>query len=205
MFDIDVHILTMPDEDKSLLDQCLDSLKDEPINLFLCDGIKGNTGSARANAFKQGSSKYVSFVDPDDYIEPGIFSKCLDVLESDNCHVYTTENLVDSKGGFIRHGIQGDIKWSFENMRESYVLVHHLAVYQRDSVEKNLHFIENINILVEYMMNLLCSLDAPFVHVDEIGYYWRMLKKDRSTRSLNVAHRRITEINKYIRRCKNMS
>jgi len=199
MYPIDVHILTLPGEDKRLFDICLDSLKNEPVNIHICEGIVGCTGTARANAFLKGTAKYVSFVDPDDYIEPGIFDKCLEVLESKNCNVYTTENYVDDGGNFLMVGPQSTHPWSYTSMRRMYVLVHHLVVYQRVVVEKHLHWIRGVSSLSEYMLNLLCSLDVPFEHINEVGYYWRQLNKDRSLRNLSNSHENISRICKYIK------
>lgn len=77
---IDVHMLLMGNENKQILDQCMDSLKDEPINLHVCEGILGDLRTARVNALRKGSNEYVGWVDPDDFIIPGSYQRLLDII-----------------------------------------------------------------------------------------------------------------------------
>ena len=79
---IDVHILTH-NEPQWQIDRCLESLKDEPINLHIVHGFdEWPPYQGRALGFSKGTAPYVSYVDPDDYIVPGAFTKLLAVIES---------------------------------------------------------------------------------------------------------------------------
>lgn len=80
---IDVHVLTMPDENPQWLQRCLDSLKNEPVITHVAPGIEGNIGKARRAAFALGEQPFVSAVDPDDFVLPGCFSQALEIME--NC------------------------------------------------------------------------------------------------------------------------
>lgn len=79
---IDVHILTMPYENKQWLQDCLKSLETEPVVTHVVPGIKGNVCAARKQAFTMGEQPYVSSVDPDDLVLPGCFSSALELLEN---------------------------------------------------------------------------------------------------------------------------
>lgn len=81
---VDVHIIqpaVWDDRAIKLHAQCVDSLKNEPVDIHFVDYVPGDIRAARFAGFSRGIHKYVSFVDWDDYIEPGIFSKCLMVLD----------------------------------------------------------------------------------------------------------------------------
>ena len=66
---VDVHVLHCY-EPPEWIDACLRSLESEPVHVHLCAGIQGKVGLARANAFRQGTAEYVSFVDADDEVMP---------------------------------------------------------------------------------------------------------------------------------------
>lgn len=78
---IDVHVLRHPDRPEWMLQQALVSLAVEPVNVHVLDAVVGHVGRARIAGFAQGSAEYVSFVDDDDAVEPGLFARALAVLE----------------------------------------------------------------------------------------------------------------------------
>lgn len=128
---VDVHILTMPDDNKSWFDQCLLSLEKEPVNIYICPGIVNDIGNARADAFMKGGAKYVSFVDPDDYVLSGGFVECVNVLEEYNLDaVYTSE---------IKTGQSGEV------LEKPYIThqPHHIIVFRRGLVLENISFWRN--------------------------------------------------------------
>lgn len=81
---IDVHVLLMGNERQDLLDQCMESLKDEPITLHICEGIMGDLLTARINAISKGSHEFVGWVDPDDLVIPGAYQRLLDMIGDRN-------------------------------------------------------------------------------------------------------------------------
>lgn len=79
---IDVHLITH-NEPQWQLDRCLDSLKSEPINLRIFQGFdEWPPIQGRALGYSKGTAPYVSYVDPDDYIVPGAFTKLLTAIQS---------------------------------------------------------------------------------------------------------------------------
>lgn len=123
---IDVHILTMPNDNQAWFEKCLNSLKKEPVSVQVCNGIKGDIGNARADAFLLGDNEYVSFVDPDDYILPGGFLACLDELHKSNCDVVYTQEIITGFSGVV-HDKPLIRDW-----------IHHLIVMRRDVVLKHI-------------------------------------------------------------------
>jgi len=94
---IDVHILHLPNENKQWLKQCEESLVKEPIIIHNLNGIQGNIKKSRLDGFKLGTAPYVSFIDPDDYIIPGAFEKCLSALNPNICGVCTSYKIIDTE------------------------------------------------------------------------------------------------------------
>jgi len=122
---IDVHILTMPDDNQEWFAKCLDSLKDEPVCIHQAPGILDDIGNARANAFLLGDQSYVSFVDPDDYVLPGGFEQCYRQLEvhPDADAVYTFEYTAGIAGKYSVH-------------QQPHAWAHHLVVFRRSVIEE---------------------------------------------------------------------
>lgn len=78
-FSIDVHVLASKD-DKGLA-LCLASLNAEPVNVHVCDPIAGDIALARKRAYSKGMAPFVSYVDPDDTVIPGIYSALLQACD----------------------------------------------------------------------------------------------------------------------------
>ena len=79
---IDVHIIKF-DEPQWQIDRCLESLKDEPVTLHIVQGFyEWPPYQGRALGYSKGTAPYVSYVDPDDYLVPGAFTKLLTAIES---------------------------------------------------------------------------------------------------------------------------
>jgi len=163
---IDVHVLTLPTDRKDWFDLCIASLKDEPINLHILDGIQDKIGQARVNGFAQGSSDFVSYVDPDDYVLPGGFARCEEALtqHSSVACAYTFE---------YRTGINGTIR-SYNSYHHG---KHHLVVFRRSFLENYYERLKEQNILPEVW--LLKQIEKNFKHkaffeIAEPFYVWRI-------------------------------
>lgn len=163
---IDVHILTMPTDNPEWFAQCLDSLKDEPVIVHLAPGIPDDIGNARANAFLLGEQKYVSFVDPDDYVLPGGFAACLDVLGQDQPVAVCTQEIVT--------GFRGKI--------QQYPLIktwdHHLMVFKRNVVLEHLSVWRDWRYTKkqsegQWFMQHLAKLGLLISRIQQPYYVWR--------------------------------
>jgi hypothetical protein len=177
---IDVHVLTLPETNTIWFDELLESLRFEPIKLHIIDGIKGNLGLARTKGFQLGDCKYVSYVDHDDLVIPGIFRKVLDCLDNTACSgVYTDEVLMNEFGKVFALGwsidhrpFMSDKRLQICNIGGQYM--HHLIVLKREYVEKCLP-LQSKMLPEPELLNKMLEF-GPLVHLREIGYKWRIHK-----------------------------
>ena len=79
---IDVHYIYY-DEPEWQITRCLESLRGEPVTVHSVPGVWGNPPvKKRAEGFALGTAPYVSYVDPDDYVEPGVYTRLLQAITS---------------------------------------------------------------------------------------------------------------------------
>ena len=176
--DIDVHIIR-PQVTTTItqewFDKCLDSLKDEPVNIHFADYVAGDIRAARRAGFLMGNAKYVSFVDYDDWVEPGIFSHVYERLERrpDACGAFTLSNRVIE---FVNVGLLNPFKpWPLP-ARGNLVDIHQLVVMRRDRcVPIYLEQYDDIPPNVHEMTWVYWEMARrwPWVAIDRVGYNWR--------------------------------
>lgn len=182
---VDVHIIKPHPNHQHIdrynrwFDQCLDSLKNEPVNIHLCDYSPGDIRAARYVGFSQGTCEYVSFVDWDDWVEPGIFSKCVNALDDrmDACGAFTLSNRIttDHLGEVNTTLMRKYEPWP---MRQSNSLVdiHQLVVMRRFDVMRVYDgCYDDIPALIhgESWLYWEMARDKPWLPLPFIGYNWR--------------------------------
>jgi hypothetical protein len=188
---IDLHILKM--EEEPFLQQALDSLESEPINLFLEDAIVGNTKAARKAAFLKGEAPYCSYIDPDDYVEGGIFSKLLEAIESAPPEIIGVYSL-----HFLE--IQGRLRVK-SSKPHTWNLDHHFVtlprlvapaiLFKREVLESVLNSEESWSKVPSVRgesraTSLLCAQFGDWKCVPEYGYTWRIHDKNTSQHGTNA-------------------
>lgn len=153
---IDVHILRL-NENPNLIEQKVNQLENNTLTIpHVCDGIRGNILQARINAFQQGSSKYVSFVDPDDEFYDFAFKECIDFLENSNFEaVYTNSYMIYNKRTFQMYNHK---EWSWQFHKQSIMPVHQLMVIKRNIIEKVL-----IDLLISSGYNDAKCFEHPLI------------------------------------------
>jgi hypothetical protein len=171
---IDVHIIVS--ENEPWIEECLNSLESEPVNVWFVHRIEGDVRKAREEGFSKGSSEFVSFIDPDDVIVPGIFKQCLDVLHEnpDAVGVYTTDELVDVSGNHIAYG-WAQYEKPFTDKGFPIELtngIHHLRVFRRSAVEKCLPL--KSRMIPEPLLNAEIQKHGDLIHIPVVGYKWRI-------------------------------
>lgn len=77
---IDIHVLTHSGTKPEWLQQCLDSLKDQPVVVHVVEGVEGSVGAGRAKGYALGDCEFVGYLDSDDYALEGHYAKCLRML-----------------------------------------------------------------------------------------------------------------------------
>ena len=170
----DVHVI-VDETHTEFHQQCLDSLKDEPINLHLIPGTPGHIGVGRYAGFSAGSAEFVSFVDDDDYIIPGIFQKCYDVLDRcpDACGVITKEQRLHE--GTLYPPVEIPLDQGWVNMVKR---MHHIVMVRREVVEPFIPRMKKWAFQSEDMLwSHLIASGHKFEILDEVGYIWRLHEK----------------------------
>ncbi|MCP3924918.1 MAG: hypothetical protein GY714_20255 [Desulfobacterales bacterium] len=174
---IDVHCLRHNDE-RVFFPQLLKQLgKEECINLFVLKN-DDNIGAGRVKGFLTGTSDYVSFVDYDDLIEPGIFKKINDVMDTGVPWCYTDEMLIDESGNILQPGWSSDPKLytkyilGFVDIGEN-MHCHHILTFRRELITSRIKYImkQLKELPEEYLKTELMQYERK--HIETVGYYWR--------------------------------
>lgn len=149
---IDVHILTYSGTRPEWLAQCLKSLEGENCTVHVVPGVEGNVGAGRAHAYTLGEHEFVSYVDSDDYVLPGVMDASLRALKRYPSVVTMEQRLWGNRIAAKREG------------------GHHLTVYRRELVVPLLPLLSEHPYLCD---RLLVRKLHPF-QLDFEGYVWRM-------------------------------
>jgi hypothetical protein len=107
---IEVHVVHTPDRDPPL-DGIMRLLRREPVRIRVVIGSPGRLGFCRAKAIAESRATWVSWVDPDDRIEPGLYRILAEAVQpgARMVHCWEWEHPVD--GGppklnqFAHHGL----------------------------------------------------------------------------------------------------
>lgn len=150
---IDVHVLTHSETKKGWLMQCLRSLHGQACSVHVVEGVDGDIAAGRAKGFSQGSHPYVSFVDSDDWVLPGIMQACTEKMSQGHDAIVTDE-LVTVDERVIR--VQP---------------MHHLIVVRRDAMERILPDYRNAAADKKCCEFLIRTFQAERFGL--VGYVWR--------------------------------
>jgi len=173
---IDVHMLHLHRDDKAWMAECIDRMVNEQINIHLIVGQEGNLMNARIGGYSIGRAPYVSYVDPDDLIEPGVFERCYEDLEKDRdlVGVYTQSSIINKDGTIVKEAMQPFREWQYHNMFNSLFEIHQLVVIRRefsDIVNKQMSSHYSIgHPYVEHLRYVLLSKLGPWKALPFVGY-----------------------------------
>lgn len=181
---VDTHVLSYLGE-PAWLGQCIASIEHEPTNLQLVmGGFPGSIGQARAYAFTLGMAEYVSFLDDDDYVLPGVTQKCIDYL--DNHHgcvgVYTDRYHLHADGRLDPEVLPD---WHWRRAYHGPAEITHLKVMRREVVSS---YIDELNKWPTYEEYVLCNLmveQGYWHHLPVFGAVKRF--KDPSESSMRLS------------------
>lgn len=168
--EVDVHVLAYSGK-ADWLGRCLGSLEHEPCRVqVIHGGFDGHIGAARAHAFTLASAPYVSWVDDDDWVIPGLIGACVGYL---NAHygcvgVYTDYYVVDELGEVVGECCKG--AWDPLKQLVSPVEVLHLHVTRRAPVMNYLEELQNWPTFEEYVLLGLLAGHGYWHHLPIIGY-----------------------------------
>lgn len=191
-YDIDVHIIrpyVFDDRHIRWLDQCVASLENEPVNLHFPYYVDGDIRAARFAGFSSGTGKYVSFVDIDDWVEPGIFKSCADQLDQNPhaCGVFTRSKQVwERPSGPVYTDLAPYKPWPLPE-NGSLVDIHQLVVMNRQDCLRVYHTqYDLIPPQIHEMPWVYWEMAKvkPWIALNAIGYYWR-IREDGAHRIYN--------------------
>lgn len=180
---IDAVITTLPNSNKGWLARCINSLKDEPVNIYFVNGLQGCVGYGRAKSIGLGLAKYMAFIDHDDEVVPGIFSRIAPLLQSGTVHIYTDQALINSDGKFMCYGWSRDINtlkivpgdllpllWDEQNKR----YMHHLNVFLKEAAQDFLPQLYMGHRGIEGKLFQHIGGKGTVKYLPEVGYLWRI-------------------------------
>lgn len=165
---IDFHIITYGSRD-DWLSSATESVRRGGGNVHLVDGYKDQIGRGRAEGLVTGVESLVSFVDPDDWVEPDVLSACRLVFEANPKVgvVCTGEVVVDESGENVLSG---------PHIPSRPVNGHHLVVYRRKAIRDDfLGRLSQVNMGEIHFLNSMVIKEAGWrgVVLPVTGYYWR--------------------------------
>ena len=195
---VDVHIIEHPHYDRSeSRERLMSQLSEEPVNVHIVKGHPRHIGRGRYDGFMSGSSALCSYVDDDDLIEPGIYTKCLEAFEaeSDLDGLCTREVVRDSQGDTCP-----TFMYEYYDRRHLYD-IHHLPVFNRASIAPYLHYLLDLPDGSEHSLwgHMLLN-DAKIKHLPEVGYYWHIHEENSGTLRIPVPdivpalHKRLMDV-----------
>ncbi len=122
---LDVIVTISKDTPPDYVNTCLAPVRnatllaDYPINIFEEPGVPGNIGAAMANGFARTTSKYVMWVDDDDFLLPNAFTAFADDLNHNFAALFAREVMILANGRLVPRDMR-----------------HHPAVFRRDVIER---------------------------------------------------------------------
>lgn len=154
---IDVHVITLPNDDKILFERCIDSLRDEPVTVHIIKGVVGDFSAGRISGLSSGTHRWVSWVDPDDYVIPGAYQRLLDIVGS-NKFAWAAEKVITTDATLC-----GSYHEYINNQP------HHMMIIDRDLINFD-HIKQSEPTLVDYWTR---RLKSKGVFDPQVGYVWR--------------------------------
>lgn len=173
---IDVHCLIHNNDEKYFPLLKAQMEKESNINFYTINN-GDNIGLGRVNGFLLGNSSYISYVDYDDLIVPGIFTKINEVMRTGIPWCYTDEILIDQEGKHLQPGWSSNPELfpeyilSFMKVNKEYI--HHILTFRREILTAKVMLImKQLKELSEEYLRTELEKYAR-IHIREVGYYWR--------------------------------
>jgi glycosyltransferase involved in cell wall biosynthesis len=140
--EVDTHILIHHSKkNPSILERCLDSIKDEKTNILLVDSNSTNVGYLRAEAIKESKSKYICFIDDDDYYvkKSNGFNTLIAFLNENEDYVGAYTDYIHSHGN-IKYKVKKS-EWNYIKHLTNPFEVLHLHIFR---IEPCLEFLDKL-------------------------------------------------------------
>lgn len=154
---IDCHILTHSGTRHDWLSHCLMSLAEEAeLTVHVMAGVDGHVGQGRAAGYRVGYHEYVTFVDSDDWVYPGVGAELVSALKSGANGVCTMERIIVDQAGapLMRHPRGG----------------HGLWAWRREAIDPHLAEVE----LEQDFPDRILPQRVGYVQIPFVGRAWRI-------------------------------
>lgn len=117
----------------------------------------------------------MSFVDPDDVVEPGAFSACIEMLETNKnlTGAWTNSILINDTGVKIGVNSYRGMEFTVGNLLRHPTLVHQLVVMRRSAVTPVLPFLAGLTNYAPWVLYVGVAAQGGFERVTMDGYRWR--------------------------------
>lgn len=191
MSKVDMHVINYkPGCKQEWFDLCLKSLECEDVDLTIIpNDKKGCISLLRYDHFIKSKHQYISYVDDDDMLIPGIVKKAVDFLELEEnkkyCGIYTNlyklNNETGGKNKIIRKEYDKQNHMNINRIGRPF----HFMLFRNEAMNnKYINLLKEITIsgLDTWTIGVICGLYSDWFRLNEIGYIWR----DRSDSSGKV-------------------
>jgi glycosyltransferase involved in cell wall biosynthesis len=169
---IDVHVIFQAGKSSTLYDRCVDSIP-ENVNLHtVYDSRNQSTIVNRNLGFARGSSEWVSYVDYDDYVEPGAFDLLYEAALTAQCDAIFGNSIVHQKNSSQKMFTHEP---NTEMLLRGQTAVHQLYLVKRTIVEKAIPFATKVTgHQATFDFNLTCAIGmmTRWKYLDAITYHW---------------------------------
>lgn len=153
-----IEIICVNDGSKDNSLEILDNYKQKDNRIIVIDKQNGGVSSARNEGIRASHGKYITFVDPDDYIDTNAYEKCLNSMNKNNADMLVFEAIIEpSHSPFVKLS-EKKYTDSFEAIDELY---ENIGVVWNKIFKKSL-IVDN-NILFDE--NIVYSEDNLFVNM----------------------------------------
>lgn len=162
-----------PERNPKWFQECLESIKDEPVDLKIFQGQKDYAIVQHNQFINQCKTPYLCWVDDDDKLIPGTVQKCLDFLELPEnrsfCGVYTNHYVLTEKNQTQKYCIKKEYSRE-EHSKNIHRPFHFLLT--RTEAALNYKVLENKQCDLFYFL-AFSSLYGDWKHLNIPGYIWR--------------------------------
>ena len=189
----DVHCLVHRNAEMQYFPQLVKSLSGErEIDFHVLYGTE-NVGQGRCKGWLKGKHEWVTFVDYDDMIVPGIFNKVSKIINDDTQIWFTDEVLVDSNSNYIKHGWSSNPE-GFPKELTDYIRIdehhcpHHLLIFHRDCITPE--FVDEVSDVFwnpeVIALRHVVSRGGNYRRIPFVGYCWRIHEQNGSYSGLSA-------------------
>jgi hypothetical protein len=170
---VDVHIGLSGAEPQAWLDRCLRSLEGQPVNIRFVDAVPGDVGSMRANGYALGTSGLVSYVDPDDWVEPWTYAWAVEQMRAPEVSACYVNHGLYEECGAVRTRLWFDQlapDVGFAKCKQ----MHHGVVHRREVIGGVLPLLRGVTLREWQYANLQALKAGKVVGTLREGYGWRV-------------------------------